>query len=91
MIQRQRVFDVSRNRAHDKWQRYRLFLWGAVSHLHPERGITGPADPELLREFLAGKDMARQGYIAAPADANPDDHAADTKARAALFVSDQTR
>jgi hypothetical protein len=57
------IYDNSQWPPVDKYRRHEWFLWGALSHLHPERAVRVPSHPVLAEEFEAGREVANLGYI----------------------------
>ncbi|WEN13666.1 hypothetical protein PY254_10450 [Rhodanobacter sp. AS-Z3] len=57
----------------DKWKAQELFLWGAISILHPTRKVSEPVTPMALQEFSLGREMAVRGFVRLSADADPVD------------------
>jgi hypothetical protein len=47
------------------------FLRGALSFLHPDRGVIRPTDRVIAEEFDAGRCAASQGIIRLTHDADP--------------------
>lgn len=55
----------------DKYKAHEIFLFGALSHLHPTRQVIRPANRDVWVHFDDGALLARQGFISLPLDFEP--------------------